>query len=65
MKAKPYKLREYSSEDFKDPKKFVQGKQCFVCGHHLPCDQFIVISGTYAHSSVKICVALLKEKGRK
>jgi hypothetical protein len=56
--GKPYTLREYQPEDWKDPGKFLQDKKCAVCGHHLPVDQMMEINGKFVHSDFQICLAL-------
>ena len=62
---RPYKLKQYTNSDFADPKVFLQGKLCAVCGHHLPLDQFIKVGKDWVHSDVRICLALINESGLK
>lgn len=61
----PYNLKPYTKEDFADKTIFMQGTTCAVCGHHLPLDQVMQVSEDYVHTDVRICLALIKESGRK
>ena len=62
--VRPYKLREYDSEQFEDLSLF-RKEYCTVCGHHLPLDQAIKVGGDWVHSDVRICLALVKKSGPK
>lgn len=54
-----YTLRTYTKENYRHGMGyFLDDQTCFVCGHHLPVDQFEKLRGKYVHSDYQICKAL-------
>lgn len=61
--VKPYDLRLYGKTDWDNPDVFIQYAKCGVCGHHLPIDQVMFVSGQgYIHNDVR-CYALIRARG--
>lgn len=62
---KAYVLREYTMRDFQDSRIFLQHALCYLCGHHLPVDQTMVVDGVLVHDDIRICVALTKKSDQR
>lgn len=57
---RPYKLKDYTNEDFKNLKLFRKEK-CYICGHHLPIKQSFKVGKDWVHSDIRICLALTRK----
>ena len=62
--VRPYKLKEYTVEDFTNPLLF-RKEYCAVCGHHLPIVQSMKVGKDWVHSDIRICLALYNRSGPK
>lgn len=55
--VRPYRLQDYTNDDYKDRSLF-RDEKCFMCGHHLPIKQSFKVGMNWVHTDIRICLAL-------